>query len=563
MALNTKVLFSSSSRQRAVTTSQADLLALNKRPAQPQLTEENLLTRFIEFFSRAARRSSWTLKLPDLKQNPDAHALRSSLRAVSLAYFAHVTQDPAVQFESLRHYGQSLARQRSALTRLPNLYRPSTEVASTVEVDVDAATNALLATVILSYFELISPSGFAQRDPSPAPWINHTLAAERLVAMLGPQSLSNDIIGQLFFSIRSHAVHRAAVLGYYTVFSESEWLEAAARHVPKQSYARTVYDRITEVILRLSRLKLAKDGGNDIRYSRPTRDEAAENEEDTAESLLKEISRRYEAFLRCCRKIPVEEVPLFLNKSSTSPQSLQEPSLLPGQRLIGSTDPSLSSNDILLQDNPVQTNCMTTGMLAEGLADLSDLHPKLQKVFAAMTTAYFHAAVILLQSYFPEVAHRHSTSLQAGDWVRPETIAIDAREDPSLPGRPQEPGDRGTVLEDTISSSDSGWDTLYNAGVILSAGRFLAPEGKSNGTAVLRMMLPFSVIWHFCLDDSSTMRSRGLATERKGVNQDGVKRSQRVRQEARNVFADWCRREGMGGLVAVGFGERISHILGA
>ena len=557
MSSNTKVFFSSSSRQRAVTTSQADLLALNKRPAQPQLTEENLLTRFIEFFSRAARRSSWTLKLPDLKQNPDAHALRSSLRAVSLAYFAHVTQDPAVQFESLRHYGQSLARQRSALTRLPNLYRQSTELASTVEVDVDAATNALLATVILSYFELISPSGLAQRDPSPGPWIHHTLAAERLIAILGPQSLSNDIIGQLFFSIRSHAVHRAAVLGYYTVFSEREWLEAAARHVSKQSYARTVYDRITEVILRLSRLKLAEDGGNDIRYSRLTRDEAAEDDEDTAESLLKEISRRYEAFLRCCRKIPVEEVPLFLNKSSTSSQSLQVPSLLPGQRLVGSTDPSLSSNDILLQDDPVRTNCMTTGMLAEGLADLSDLHPKLQKVFAAMTTAYFHAAVILLQSYFPEVTHRPSTSLRAGEWVTPESIAIDAAEDGSLPGSPQEPGDRGTVLDDIGMSRDGGWNTLYNARIILAAGKHLAPPGKSNGTAVLRMMLPFSVIWHFCHHDRGFTGKQALNERKKSEEGGWVAESKAVRQEARDLFSEWCRREGMGGLVAIGFGQSI------
>lgn len=503
-------------------------LALVKAPSSQELAEDNILSRFLEFFAARARRSSWTLKLPQLKNNPDAHALRSSLRAVSLAYLAHVTQDRAVQVESLRHYGQSLARQRSALTRLPSFFHHLPSSVETVSIDVDATTNALLATVILSYFELICPSGFVQHMPSSTAWINHTLASERLIAMLGPQAVSNDIIGQLFFSIRSHAVYRAAVLGHYTVFGEREWLDAAARQVPRQSYARTAYDRVTEWILRLCSLRLTRSKVHDIEIRHLTAEEARTEEQDTAGFLLEELKRRYHAFLRCCRQVALEEVPLFMSISTTPMRSQPATSSPPAEQTSANTETPTQSpriqEDVLLQRNPARVYCLTTGVLAEGPADLSDLHPRLQKLFAAMTTAYFHAAAILLHTYFPEVAQRSSADVGKFDTAQ---------------------------LVNDDSQREAEWDVLYNARVILAAGKYLSGEGRSNGTAVLRMMLPFSIVWHFCRGANGMTAGQPALPE--GQRRDAGLEAQLVRLEARKLFSDWCTREGMSGLVSVGF----------
>lgn len=455
-----------------------------------------------------------------------------------------------MQVESLRHYGQSLARQRSALTRLPSFFDQSPSSHTNAGIDVDATTNALLATVILSYFELISPSSFGQQAGSSSAWINHTLAAERLIALLGPQSLANDIVGQLFFSIRSHAVNRSAILGHYTIFSEKEWLEAAARHVPKQSYARSAYDRVTEWILRLTRLSLLRDRVSPC----PLMPERAPGDEgDTAWSLREELERRYDAFLKICRKVPVEEMPLYITRSCTAFGGQFAASSPSARPWVSFTKPSiqdaLRQGDILMQERPSPIDCMTTGVLAEGPADLHDLHPKLQKLFAAMTTAYFHSAAILLQTHFPEVTQEASSSLrvkQLGESRGTMSSAVASGQDHA-----EEPEARFERKDDVSVPSSQGWDTLYNARVIVAAGRYLAPEGRSNGTAVLRMMLPFSVVWRFCRDHNyagAELRGR----QRRGQIDTGHE-AYLVRSEARRVFADWCRREGMSGLVAVGF----------
>ena len=471
---------------------------------------------------------------------------------MSLAYFAHVTQNRAVQVESLRHYGQSLARQRSALTQLPNFFDRLSSSDKNAGVDVEATTNALLATVILSYFELISPSNTMQQTLSSSAWINHTLAAERLIAMLGPQSLSNDIIGQLFFSIRSHAVNRTAILGHYTIFSEKEWLEAAARQVPKQSYARSAYDRVTEWILRLTRLSQMKGRIS----SCPLMLERAPGEEvDTAWSLLEELRRRYAVFLKICRKVPVEEMPLFITRSNTSSDEQSAPLSPVVQRWVSSDKPSiqgaLPQRDILTQERPSPVDCMTIGVLAEGPADLHDLHPNLQKLFAAMTTAYFHAAAILLQTLFPEVTQEASSLLRVEELFESQrTVSSDVEPSQDDSGVPEAHFDTG---DDVSGSSHKGWDTLYNARVILAAGRYLAPEGRSNGTAVLRMMLPFSVIWRFCRDPNDA--SAELRERQSRGQIDTASEVYLVRLEARQLFADWCKREGMSGLVSVGFAD--------
>lgn len=513
--------------QQSSSSNSSEVPILLVTPTPAPLVEENLLGRFLEFLSSAARRTSWTLKLPDLKASPDAHALRSSLRAVSLAYFAHGTWDRAAQLESLRHYGDSLVRQRLALAQLP---ASGTRVSGSVDqtiLDTEAAKNALLATVILSYFEVISascPGG--QHTPAPA-WINHLLAAERILVLLGPRCLANDIFAQLFYSIRSHAVHRAAVLGYYTAFAEDEWLEAASQHVLKQSYARTVYDRLTEWILRLSRLSqsTSRRSAKETGTLHPV---SGQTPKETALAFLEELEERYEIFMSRCRHLSTDDYPLIVTAAAEpSPPAFGQDTSQSSEESIGQDLPSFSDSNLIDQARYQPTSplvdCMTTGVLAEGPASLADQHPKLHNQFSANTTAYFHTAVILLYKYCPEVA----TTEQ---------------------GVAEERADEGPASRGRIQRSAAKWDILHNARSIVAAGRLLAPEGKSNGTAVLRMMVPFSVIWHFC--QPALGRDEGM----------DVGETQRVRLDARQLFEQWCAREGMGGLPNIAFDFKGSEV---
>lgn len=322
---------------------------VSQAPSLGQIYDKGIVFKFLEFFSRNARRSSWTLKLPDLENNPGAHALRSSLRAVSLAYTAHVTKNDSVRYEAYRQYGRSLQRQRTTLMVMP------------MTSDMAAATNALLAMVILSYFELIS--GIA-----PSAWIEHTTAAERLMVMLGPDALRHEIIGQLFYSIRSHSVQRAAIYGQYSPFSEPLWLEQNLAEVlprRRRSVARNHYDILVEYVLRLSRYVHGYE-----RFS-------ADNGPGT---MLEELERLYEHFLTV-RGLRLEDAPLLKPKFASE-----------WMRSVGDASHAL--------------------------------HPSMHVDFPAMTVCYFHIGAIMLLAHVSvlgrphyDLAYNAATIIAAGKFL--------------------------------------------------------------------------------------------------------------------------------------------------
>ena len=150
-----------------------------------------------------------------------------------------------------------------------------------------------LRVLCLSYFELIS--GIA-----PLAWIEHTTAAEKLMVILGPEALRHEVIGQLFYSIRSHSVQRAAIYGQYSAFSEQEWQEQNLTELlPRQrrSAARNHYDLLIEYILRLSRYVHGYDSSSaDI----------------DADAMLKELENLYAEFLTA-RGMTAEDAPAIEN----------------------------------------------------------------------------------------------------------------------------------------------------------------------------------------------------------------------------------------------------------
>lgn len=149
----------------------------------------------------------------------------------------------------------------------------------------------------------------------------------------------------------------------------------------------------------------------------------------------------------------------------------------------------LSRNDAPLFSTRAEAS--TTPTTPPETTNLSHVHPSLRTAFGTITLAYFHSAMLLLVSF-------HHTNPCSS--------------------------------KHTACTSCSDIDTNYNAHTIIAAGHFMSAASvfKSNGTAVLRMRLPFSVIWRCCTN---------VETKR----------------YARKLYEDWCAREGLYGLKAVGF----------
>ena len=301
-----------------------------------------LLSTFVQYLAHSARRSSWTLSLPELATDtqPRTRSFRAALNAVSLAYFAHSTTDKSFKGHATSEYGRALSFHRHDLMRL------SPTAHAHIEANAEAQSvlkQTLLTCTILSYYELI-----AAMDPSA--WAIHTEACERLVYLLGPDLISKDVlVRQLAVSVRSHAILRAAIYGHRSIFSYQLWI-GAARDWTKaqlQNIARDAYDWVVEFVLRVSLHPLSNQITDDARSLQAYSD------------LLLELESNYADFL------------------------------------LSLTPPIFPSNLPLLQDSTVGIPGAATSLT------LPDLPLALRPQFASMAFAYFHAAALLFQSRFP------------------------------------------------------------------------------------------------------------------------------------------------------------------
>ena len=264
------------------------------------------------------------------------------------------------------------------------------------------------------------------------------------MTVLGPRALQHELISQLFYSIRSHAVQRAAIQSQCTVFAEDEWLKLGMCHSIPQSRARDSYDRMVELILRLCKKRNSRSTSTD---------------NISTSKLLTQLNTYYSQFLSTESLTPTD-LPLLQYRTTN---------IIPGDEAL----PGFDTNDITQ----------------------ATFHPRLRKPFPAMALAHFHVALILLHADHTASPCPHCTSEPCSAACRP--------------------------LADL--------DTTQNARSIIATGVYLSDVSlSSNATAVLRMVLPFSVVWRYSQD-------------------------QDLRRQARTVFERWCTREGLVGLIGVAF----------
>ncbi|KAK5958301.1 hypothetical protein OHC33_000143 [Knufia fluminis] len=194
--------------------------------------DDILLFKFLNYFSQNASERTWTARLPSLISAKNAAAMKTAARAVSLGFAAQSIRDPAMAQAACEYYGNSLRYHQASFRAAPGK-----------TICKKKAINALPVTVLLSYFEMIQAT-------SADAWLKHTLAAERLFVLLGPDSLNDELLNHLYFIVRSNSAIRCFLLGTKTQLLEKSWSEIPMTHPCGRGTA--VFNNIVDLIIWLS-----------------------------------------------------------------------------------------------------------------------------------------------------------------------------------------------------------------------------------------------------------------------------------------------------------------------
>jgi hypothetical protein len=131
----------------------------------------------------------WLTHLPTLHNNSTKPAVRLSVRAASMAFFAKVHNDPTILVDSYRWYTVSLNAQRMSLARLGGRSIPDDE--------------EILVPIILGLYEVYAGT-------TSDSVLLHVAAACEIIKMRGPDNCRSGIVWPLFKAMRSSDVsHRS------------------------------------------------------------------------------------------------------------------------------------------------------------------------------------------------------------------------------------------------------------------------------------------------------------------------------------------------------------------
>jgi hypothetical protein len=127
----------------------------------------------------------WLTHLPTLHNNSVKPAVRLSVRAASMAFFAKVHNDPTILVDSYRWYTVSLNAQRTSLARLGGQRIPDDE--------------EILVPIILGLYEVYAGT-------TSDSVLLHVAAAAEIIKLRGPDNCRSGIVWPLFKAMRSSDV---------------------------------------------------------------------------------------------------------------------------------------------------------------------------------------------------------------------------------------------------------------------------------------------------------------------------------------------------------------------
>lgn len=410
--------------------------AIHGSPVPTDLYDNILLFRFLNYFSQNASERTWTAKLSSLVSAKNAAAMKTAARAVSLAFAAEKVHDSSMAQAACEFYGNSLRYHQASFKAPPGK-----------AICKKKAVNALPVTVLLSYFEMIQAT-------SVGAWLNHTLAAERLFVLLGPDALGDELLNHLYFIVRSNSAIRCFLLGTRTQLLQQSWSEVLMSHPCGRG--ATVFNSLVDIIMWLS------DSIN-INTSSANLDLMSYHSS-TLERTLSELRRLWVVF--------GENIAL-----DTGMHPL----------LIDESDGMISISSVAE---------LTLPALPQALHESS----------AALTAAFFHAAVILLLT----LLHRMEISLP----VSQTTYNY------------QQPAPWGLGASDAARSLSA---MLHHSSQILALTQYLRTQRI--GCTCLRMILPLAIV-----NRLSPSQHQSLISE--------------------TMFRDWSTSDGLAGLASLAFGDK-------
>ncbi|KAF3042708.1 hypothetical protein E8E12_008624 [Didymella heteroderae] len=158
----------------------------------------------------------WLTHLPVIHSKAVKPAVKLSIRAASMAFFAKIHHDPTILVDSYRWYTVSLNAQRQSLSRLTGPDRiPDDE--------------EILVPIILGLYEVYAGT-------TSDSVLHHVAAACEIIKMRGPNQVKSGMVWPMFKAMRVSDAQKALILNKPSVFSSRDWMTIPFVNMPRNAH---------------------------------------------------------------------------------------------------------------------------------------------------------------------------------------------------------------------------------------------------------------------------------------------------------------------------------------
>ncbi|KAF9697877.1 hypothetical protein EKO04_004442 [Ascochyta lentis] len=158
----------------------------------------------------------WLTHLPVIHSKAAKPAVKLSIRAASMAFFAKLHHDPTILVDSYRWYTVSLNAQRMSLSRLGVQNRmPDDE--------------EILVPIILGLYEVYAGT-------TSDSVLHHVAAACEIIKMRGPENCKSGVVWPMFKAMRVSDAQKALILNKPSVFASPDWMTVPFINMPRNAH---------------------------------------------------------------------------------------------------------------------------------------------------------------------------------------------------------------------------------------------------------------------------------------------------------------------------------------
>ncbi|KAF2713421.1 hypothetical protein K504DRAFT_450120 [Pleomassaria siparia CBS 279.74] len=165
----------------------------------------------------------WITHLPTFHTSATRTALKLSIRATAMAFYANIHGNPAIMVDSYRWYTMSLNAQRLSLSKMNSKSIPDDE--------------EVLVPIVLGLYEVYAGT-------TPTNVFQHLTAATKIIEMRGPQNCSSGVAFTLFKAMRVSDAHKSMIFNIPSIFSTPQWMT-----VPFIIQSRNAHQYLADILL--------------------------------------------------------------------------------------------------------------------------------------------------------------------------------------------------------------------------------------------------------------------------------------------------------------------------